>query len=164
MTNEYIIDKFKILLGDDYICEEVTYNMLSITVNSKAILDVALRIYQEDMGFTFLTDLTGVHYPDEVGKELGVIYHFHNLVENVRIRVKCFFPKNNPVISTLTSVHAGANWMERETYDFFGIIFEGHPNLKRILNVDEMDYYPMLKEYPLEDQTRTDKQDKYFGR
>ena len=57
-----------------------------------------------------------------------------------------------------------ANWMERETYDFYGVNFVGHPNLKRILNVDEMDYFPMRKEYPLEDQTRSDKDDEMFGR
>ena len=57
-----------------------------------------------------------------------------------------------------------ANWMERETYDFFGVNFVGHPNLKRILNVDEMDYFPMRKEFPLEDQTRIDKDDEMFGR
>jgi NADH-quinone oxidoreductase subunit C len=54
--------------------------------------------------------------------------------------------------------------MERETYDFYGIIFTGHPNLKRILNADEMDYFPLRKEFPLEDATRSDKEDKYFGR
>jgi len=54
--------------------------------------------------------------------------------------------------------------MERETYDFFGVNFVGHPNLIRILNVDEMDYFPMRKEFPLEDQTRIDKDDEMFGR
>ena len=54
--------------------------------------------------------------------------------------------------------------MERETYDFFGINFVGHPNLKRILNVEEMDYFPLRKEFPLEDQTRIDKDDEMFGR
>jgi NADH-quinone oxidoreductase subunit C len=61
-------------------------------------------------------------------------------------------------------VFAAANWLERETYDFYGVIFEGHPNLKRILNVDEMIIFPMRKEYPLEDQTREDKNDSMFGR
>jgi NADH-quinone oxidoreductase subunit C len=64
----------------------------------------------------------------------------------------------------VTSLYAAANWMERETFDFYGIIFTGHPNLRRILNADEMDYFPLRKEFPLEDATRSDKEDKYFGR
>jgi NADH-quinone oxidoreductase subunit C len=58
----------------------------------------------------------------------------------------------------------GANWQERETFDFFGVNFEGHPNMTRILNMDEMDYHPMLKQYHLEDGTREDKDDRFFGR
>ena len=64
----------------------------------------------------------------------------------------------------MTDLFAGANWMERETYDFFGIEFVGHPDLRRILNEDSMDYFPMRKEYALEDATREDKDDRYFGR
>jgi NADH-quinone oxidoreductase subunit C len=80
------------------------------------------------------------------------------------VRVKTFFDINKPEIPTATDIWAGANWMERETYDFYGVKFKGHPNLKRILNVDEMDIFPLRKEYPLEDQTRDDKSDKMFGR
>jgi NADH-quinone oxidoreductase subunit C len=57
-----------------------------------------------------------------------------------------------------------ANWQERQEYDFFGVQFKGHPDLRRILNMDEMDYFPMRKEYVLEDDTRTDKEDSFFGR
>ena len=71
---------------------------------------------------------------------------------------------NEPDIDSLTSVYAAANWMERETFDFFGVIFKGHPDLRRILNIDEMDYHPMRKEYRLEDESRTDKVDTFFGR
>ncbi|HEY8402859.1 MAG TPA: NADH-quinone oxidoreductase subunit C, partial [Cytophagaceae bacterium] len=92
------------------------------------------------------------------------IYHLHNLPKNFRLRLKTFFPKTDPVIDSLTPVFNSANWMERETYDFFGIIFKGHPNLKRILNVDDMDYFPLRKEYALEDPTRDDKKDNMFGR
>ena len=70
----------------------------------------------------------------------------------------------SPEIPTVTDLWLGANWMERETFDFYGVKFIGHPNLKRILNMDEMDYHPLRKEYPLEDQTRDDKDDRMFGR
>ena len=67
-------------------------------------------------------------------------------------------------VPTLTAYWKIANWLERECWDQYGVIFEGHPNLKRILNVDEMDYFPLRKEFPLEDQSRTDKDDDMFGR
>lgn len=115
-----------------------------------------------DLNFHFLTDLTAIQTPDE--KKLGVIYHLHNMQKNVRVRLKSFFDITKPEIPTATDLWPAANWMERETYDFFGVRFSGHPNLKRILNVDEMDIFPLRKEYPLEDQTRDDKDDRMFGR
>jgi NADH-quinone oxidoreductase subunit C len=114
--------------------------------------------------FQFLTDITGVHYPDRKGEELAVVYHVHNLKENVRLRIKIFVSIEKPDVFTATGLFSGANWMERETYDFFGVNFIGHPDLRRVLNVDEMDYFPLRKEYPLEDQTRIDKDDEMFGR
>jgi NADH-quinone oxidoreductase subunit C len=105
-----------------------------------------------------------VHYPNNSGKELEVVYLLQNLQARIRIRMKCALPAAEPKIFTATSIHASANWQEREAYDFFGVNFIGHPNLIRIMNVDEMDYHPLLKQYPLEDQTRTDKDDEMFGR
>ena len=67
-------------------------------------------------------------------------------------------------VPSITPVFPGADWFEREAYDFYGILFEGHPNLKRILNVEYLDYFPMRKEYPLEDPTREDKDNRFFGR
>jgi NADH-quinone oxidoreductase subunit C len=118
----------------------------------------------EELKFRFLTDLQAVHYPDQKGRELAVVYHLHNLADNLRIRFKVFTDITTPDVYTATGLFSAANWMERETYDFFGVNFVGHPNLKRILNVDEMDYFPMRKEFPLEDQTRIDKDDEMFGR
>ena len=77
-------------------------------------------------------------------KQLGVIYHLHNMPKNYRVRVKTYFDINKPEIPTACDLWPGANWMERETYDFYGVKFKGHPNLKRILNVDEMDIFPLL--------------------
>lgn len=115
--------------------------------------------------FNFLTDICGIHYPDsETERQFAVVYHMHNWYDNVRIRFKCFLSADNPEIDTATTHFLGANWQERETYDFYGIIFKGHPQLKRILNMDEMTSFPMRKEFPLEDGGRTDKDDRFFGR
>ncbi len=111
-----------------------------------------------------MTDLCAVHMPNQPGREIGVVYHMHSLTNNVRLRLKCWIPEANPEIASATPLFAAANWMERETYDFFGVRFQGHPNLKRILNVDEMEMFPLLKQYPLEDSSREDKDDRFFGR
>jgi NADH-quinone oxidoreductase subunit C len=103
-----------------------------------------------------------MHYPED--SQLGVVYHLHSFVNNHRIRIKTRVSQDQPVLPTLTDIWPSANWMEREAYDFFGIVFEGHPNLKRILNVDEMTDFPLRKDFPLEDQTRDDKDDSMFGR
>lgn len=139
------------------------YDYPVFTVKKDSMHDV-LKFLKEDkdLNFHFLTTLCGVQTADE--KQLGVVYHLHNMPKNYRIRLKTFFDINKPEIPTVTDLYPTANWMERETYDFFGVRFKGHPNLKRILNVDEMDIFPMRKEYPLEDQARTDKKDDMFGR
>lgn len=137
--------------------------MLTFRAPAEMNLKVLQFLYDQQ-GFNFLTDLTGVHYPDRTDEELCVVYHLHNLRANIRLRFKVYVPVAKPDIFTATAVFSGANWMERETYDFFGINFVGHPNLIRILNVDQMDYFPMRKEYKMEDPTRTDKDDEMFGR
>ena len=80
------------------------------------------------------------------------------------MRLKAYVSLENPEIDSIVDIYVGANWMERETFDFYGILFKGHPNLIRILNEDSMDYHPMRKEYHLEDATREDKDDRFFGR
>src|SRR5690606_31626007 len=117
----------------------------------------------EDLQFIYLTDITAVHYPDRL-LPISVVYHLHSFVNNTRIRVKVAISDKNPEIPSATILWQGANWMERETYDFFGVRFVGHPNLNRILNVDDMDVFPMRKEYPLEDPNKVDKKDYFFGR
>lgn len=116
------------------------------------------------LNFNFLTDLTAVHYPENEKKEFAVVYHLHSFTNNVRLRLKVFLDKNSLSIPSATRLWEGANWMERETFDFFGINFEGHPDLRRILNVDDMAVFPMRKEHPLEDPNRVDKKDYFFGR
>ena len=164
MDNSFITGKLKTRFTESILSIEENSDMLTIVVTREVIHEV-IRFLKENetLGFTFLTTLCGIHYPDQE-LQLGVIYHLHHFSDNTRIRVKTFLPLENPVIATVTDLFSAANWMERETYDFYGIIFKGHPNLKRILNVEYLDYFPMRKEYPLEDPTREDKDDRFFGR
>jgi NADH-quinone oxidoreductase subunit C len=165
LTNEHIKNKLLEKFGDQVTNFEEPYGMLTFEAPRDLNLKVLNYLYDdEELKFRFLTSLCGVHYPDFKGRELAVVYHLHNLVDNVRIRFKIFTPIDKPDVYTATGLFSAANWLERETYDYYGINFVGHPNLKRILNVDEMDYFPMRKEFPLEDQTRIDKDDEMFGR
>jgi NADH-quinone oxidoreductase subunit C len=165
VNNNYLLKELQDKFPNEILEVSEPYGMLTLVVETRAIIDiVAFLKAHHTIQMNFLTDVCGIHFPDQTGKELGTVYHLHSFTNNIRIRLKCFAPAENPVIPSITSVFEAANWQERETFDFYGIVFEGHPNLKRILNVDEMDYFPMRKEYPLEDQTRTDKDDSYFGR
>ena len=165
LTNQYIQQKLTEKFGDQVTNFQEPFGMLTFEAPNSLNLKVIQFLYDDaEMGFRFLTDLQAVHYPNDKGRELAVVYHLHNLQDNVRIRFKVFTDITTPDIFTATNLYAAANWMERETYDFFGVNFIGHPNLKRILNVDEMDYFPMRKEFPLEDGTRIDKDDAMFGR
>lgn len=165
LTYETIQQKLTEKFGDALTNWQQPYGMLTFTAPKELNLKVLQFLYDDpELRFQFLTDLQAVHYPDQKGAELAVVYHLHNLVDNVRIRFKVFTSVDKPDVYSATALYRCANFMERETYDFFGVNFVGHPNLIRILNVDEMDYFPMRKEFPLEDQTRIDKDDEMFGR
>jgi NADH-quinone oxidoreductase subunit C len=165
LTNEIIRNKLIEKFGDQLDSWSEPYGMLTFTSDKDLNLKVLQYLFDEpSLSFQFLTDLCAVHYPNNEGKELAVVYHLHNLHENVRIRYKIFTDIKKPDVFSAYALYSAANWMERETYDFFGVNFVGHPNLKRILNIEEMEYFPLRKEYPLEDQKRTDKDDEMFGR
>jgi NADH-quinone oxidoreductase subunit C len=164
LTTDRVTEKLKEKFGDDILDITLNYDFMTYTLNRDRIIDVIKFLYEDDeLKFQFLTTMCGMHFPD-AKEQLGMVYQLHNLYENVRIRLKIYFPIEDPVVPTLTGIFSAANWMEREAYDFFGITFTGHPNMKRILNIDEMDYFPMRKEYAVEDATRTDKDDTMFGR
>ena len=164
LDNQAVLQKITARFGERISIPQEPFGLLTFETAKENITEI-LTFLKEDaeLRFNYLTDITAVHYPE---KELpiGVVYHVHSMVNNVRVRIKVFLEAENPVVPSATPLWNGANWMERETYDFFGINFEGHPNLVRILNVDEMTAFPMRKEYPLEDPNRVDKRDFFFGR
>lgn len=163
-TNEAVAKNINAQFPDSVIKAEESYGMLTLEIKREDIHKVVQYMKESELNFMFLTDICGIHFPNDKEKELGVIYHLHNLVENFRIRLKVFMPMDSAVVDTLTDLYAGANWMERETFDFYGIDFKGHPDMRVILNMEELGYHPLLKQYPLEDATREDKNDSMFGR
>lgn len=141
-------------------------DIFSLETTAEKITALILFLKNDsELRFHFLTDLCGIHYPDnDLDRQFAVVYHLHNWYENKRIRIKVYLNGEKPEIKTVSNIFLSSNWMERETYDFFGINFIGHPQLKRILNMDEMVSFPMRKEFPMEDSGRTDKDDRFFGR
>jgi NADH-quinone oxidoreductase subunit C len=164
ITNEELLNAIKAKFENDVTSVAEPFGLLTFETSREKIIDL-LTFLKTDakLQFIYLTDLTAIHYPEQE-KPIGIIYHLHSLVNNVRVRIKVFVADGDVKMPTATVLWDGANWMERETYDFFGVVFEGHPDLRRILNVDDMTVFPMRKEYPLEDPNRVDKKDYFFGR
>lgn len=165
LETSIIQDKLSQTFGENVFEFGMQKDIFTFEVHPDSLHEVILFLKEnEDLNFHFLTDLCGIHYPDnDDNHQYAVVYHLHNWIENTRIRVKCYL-NNSPQINTITDIFLSSNWMERETYDFYGINFIGHPQLKRILNMDEMVSFPMRKEFPMEDSGRTDKDDRFFGR
>ncbi|MEO8254699.1 MAG: NADH-quinone oxidoreductase subunit C [Flavobacterium sp.] len=166
LENTAIQEKLAATFDQDVFNFQQERDIFSFEINANINTAIVLFLKNDlDLRFHFLTDLCGVHYPDNpVEKQFAIVYHMHNWYENKRIRIKAFINGSTPEIKTISTIFLSANWMERETYDFFGVNFIGHPQLKRILNMDEMISFPMRKEFPMEDGGRTDKDDRFFGR
>ena len=160
-----IQDKLETTFGENVWNFQLERDVFSFEINADINTAVLLFLKNDpELRFHFLTDLCGIHYPDNTDdRQFAIVYHMHNWYENKRIRIKAFL-NGTPEIKTVANIFLSANWMERETYDFYGVNFIGHPQLKRILNMDEMVSFPMRKEFPLEDSGRTDKDDRFFGR
>lgn len=165
LNSKFVLDKLIEKFGESVFGYEEQFDLMAIYADKEFNLKILQFLYdEEDLAFRFLTDLTAIHYPNNKGEELVVTYLLYNMPKNFHIRLKFALDINKPDIYTASKLHPTANWLERECYDFYGVNFVGHPNLIRVMNVDEMDYFPMRKEFPLEDQTRADKDDEMFGR
>ena len=99
--------------------------------------------------FEVCLGVSGVHYPYETGRELHAVYNFLSITHNTRVRVEVSVPDEDARIPSIVPVYPANDWHERETWDFFGIVFEGHPALTRILMPDDWPGHPQRKDYPL---------------
>jgi len=121
---------------------------LTLHVKREKLVEVAF-VLRDKLRFEMCLGVNGVHYPDQTGRELHAIYPLLSITNNRRIRLEVSCPDSDPHIASVVEVWAGNNWHERETYDMFGIIFDGHPALTRILMPDDWQGYPQRKDYAL---------------
>jgi NADH-quinone oxidoreductase subunit C len=114
-------------------------------------LPVVMRALRDDAGLRFelCLGVSGVHYPDDRGRELHVVYPLMSITHNRRLLVQTCAPDADPHVPSLFGVYPTTDWHERETYDFFGIVFDGHPDLTRIQMPDDWVGHPQRKDYPL---------------
>jgi NADH-quinone oxidoreductase subunit C len=123
---------------------------LTFYVVRDRLTEVARKLRDDPaLAFELCTGVSGVHYPQEQGRELHAVYHLVSISRNRRLRLEAVAPDADPHIPSLTSVYPTCNWHERETWDFFGIVFDGHPALTRIEMPDDWKGHPQRKDYPL---------------
>lgn len=121
---------------------------LTLFVKRDRLFEVA-KILRNELRFEMCVGVNGIHFPNESGRELHAVYSLLSITRNQRIRLQVSVSDKDPHIPSLVEVWAGTNWHERETYDMFGIIFENHPGLTRIMMPDDWPGHPQRKDYPL---------------
>lgn len=139
-------------LAPDGAIEKVVIDRGEITfhIRRAALLEVVTQLRNaQSLRFEFCSSVSGVHFPHETGRELHVAYHLLSMTHNRRIRVEVSAPESDPHIPSVVGLYPTADWHERETWDMFGIIFDGHPALTRILMPDDWPGHPQRKDYPL---------------
>jgi NADH-quinone oxidoreductase subunit C len=121
---------------------------LTLFIKAARLVDVA-KILRDQLRFEMCVGVNGIHFPEETSRELHAVYSLLSITRNQRIRLEVCVSEKDPHIPSVVGVWAGANWHERETYDMFGIIFDNHPGLTRILMPDDWSGFPQRKDYPL---------------
>ncbi len=121
---------------------------LTLHVKREKLVEVAF-VLRDSLKFEMCMGVSGIHYPENIGCELAAVYPLLSMINNRRIRLEVCVPDSDPHIPSLVEVWAGNNWHERETFDMFGIIFDGHPGLTRILMPDDWQGHPQRKDYAL---------------
>lgn len=121
---------------------------LTLFIKAARLVDVA-KILRDQLRFEMCVGVNGIHFPEETSRELHAVYSLLSITRNQRIRLEVCVSEKEPHIPSVVGVWAGANWHERETYDMFGIIFDNHPGLTRILMPDDWQGHPQRKDYAL---------------
>lgn len=127
---------------------KVTYGEVTVFVPREAIVDVCW-VLKSKHGFDLLSDICGADRGPEEDPRFEVNYHLFSTIHHTRIRLKVLLSEDEPNVNSVTSVWKTADWHERETFDMFGVIFDNHPDLRRILLPSDFDGHALRKDYPL---------------
>ncbi|WP_405143636.1 NADH-quinone oxidoreductase subunit C [Sphaerisporangium sp. NBC_01403] len=149
-----VADGLERVTGDAYttMVERVVVDRgeLTLHVAREHLVEVMRHLRDHaDLRFELSLGVSGVHYPEETGGELHAVYHLCSITHNRRVRVEVACPDSDPHVPSTVSVYPTHDWHEREAYDFFGIVFDGHPALTRIEMPDDWEGHPQRKDYPL---------------
>jgi NADH-quinone oxidoreductase subunit C len=150
-----VADRLEVALrqaGADDAIEKVVVHRKELTffIRRANLLAVARALRDdESLRFELCSGVSGVHYPEDTGRELHAVYHLLSMTHNRRVRLEVTCSEEDPHVPSVVAVYPTADWHERETYDFFGIIFDGHPSLTRIEMPDDWPGHPQRKDYPL---------------
>jgi len=149
-ANHPLVKKLKKEFGEAIGEAQEFIGQLSVRVDREQIVDVCGFLRDDtETQFDYLSDLTCVHYPEQVEAPFEVIYNLFSIPKNERVRLKVR-TDDKAGVESVTSVWPAANWLEREVFDLFGIPFAGHPDLRRLLLPPDWEGYPLRKDYPLE--------------
>ncbi len=128
----------------------IAHDEMTLYVRPSELVSVARTLRDEPgLRFELCLGVSGVHYPDQAGRELHAVYHFRSITHSRRLRVEVAVPDSDPHIPSIMDIYPTNDWHERETFDFFGIVFDGHPHLTRIQMPDDWQGHPQRKDYPL---------------
>jgi NADH-quinone oxidoreductase subunit C len=142
---EALADEAKAALGDAILAVSLSFGELTLVAQREAIVSVVTML-RDKAGFVSIVDVCGVDYPERE-ERFDVVYHLLSPTRNIRVRVKISTNEVEPVPS-ITGEFPGADWFEREAYDLYGILFSGHPDLRRILTDYGFDGHPLRKDFP----------------
>ncbi|MBI2619778.1 MAG: NADH-quinone oxidoreductase subunit C [Ignavibacteriales bacterium] len=145
--NQRILERLRTVHADAVLDSSEFRGELTVVIPKERVVEVC-KFLKEDLRFELLADLCGIDMYTPV-RRFGVIYNLYSLVNRHRIRLKTFTEEEDPHVPSVTGVWRTANWLERETYDMFGVVFDGHPDLRRIYMPDEFEHFPLRKDFPL---------------
>jgi len=148
-SNHPLVRKLKDQFGEAVLEASEFLGQLSVVVQSERIVEVCASLRDDaETPFNYLSDLTCVHYPDNKGAPFEVVYQLYSISKNERVRLK--IDANDQGVESVTALWPSADWLEREVYDLFGVVFHNHPDLRRILLPPDWEGHPLRKDYPLE--------------